>query len=397
VADTPLSHRPGLKHKLRALLAPEATPLSVKEKLRTAGSAFLAILLVGLVSGQLIPSAHLPMLVASMGASAVLVFGVSHSPLAQPWPLIGGHIVSALIGVACAKFIPDVLLAAALAVALSVFAMHLLHCLHPPGGAVALIPVLMQSSGTGVDFGFVLAPVGLNALAMLVLALAINNLLPGRQYPSRPLATRDEQHKHGNLKSMDRLGVRPDDLKQALGSLDTFLDISEADVSRIYELAAQHAFRRKTGEITCADIMSRKLVTVPPETPLEDAWALLRFHKIGALPVVDAEQRAIGIVSLVDFLKRANLKSYQNFEEQLVGFVKGGNPGTLGDSRVVREIMASPVFTVPASMHIVELVPLLSSRGLHYVPIADGDDKLVGMVTQSDLIAALYSGAVAEA
>ena len=107
--------------------------------------------------------------------------------------------------------------------------------------------------------------------------------------------------------------------------------------------------------------------------------------------MVDNFQHVIGIVTLVDFLKRANLKTYETFEDKLIKFIRR-TPGTNSEKpEVVGQIMASPVTTVPMNMHVAELVPLLSDKGLHHVPIVDEKGRLAGMVTQSDLIAAMYT------
>jgi CBS domain-containing membrane protein len=108
--------------------------------------------------------------------------------------------------------------------------------------------------------------------------------------------------------------------------------------------------------------------------------------------VVDPFRRVIGILTLVDFIKRANLKTYETFQEKLIRFIRP-TPGDSSDKpEVVGQIMVSPVLTARADMHIVELVPLLSDAGLHHVPVVDDQARLVGMVTQSDLIAVLFTG-----
>lgn len=378
----------------RPYLVSDATPLSLGEKLRSTLAAFVAVLAVGFISAQFIEGAGLVVLVASMGASAILLFATPKSPLAQPWPLVGGHLIAAFLGVTCAWLIPDPWLASAAAVALSILVMHLTHSLHPPGGAVALVAVLGGDAIHAEGYGFLLAPVGLNALLILVMALVINNLLPGHRYPARPLPLKDKKHRHDDPSPLTRLGLDRGDLRQALRDLDTYLDISEADLDRVYGQAGMHAFRRKMGNITCGDIMSRDLVTAEYGTELEEAWARLRFHKIAAIPVLDPFRRVIGVVTLVDFLKRANLKTYETFEDKLIKFIRR-TPGDASDKpEVVGQIMATPVKTVSTDMHIVELVPLLSDQGLHHVPVVDKEKRLVGMVTQSDLIAALYAGDV---
>ncbi len=380
-----------LPQRLLPYLVSDSTPLSTAEKLRSTFSAFLALLVVGLVSSLSLHGLGLPVMIASMGASAVILFATPHSPLAQPWPLVGGHLISAFIGVTCAKLVPEMWIAAALAVSLAILAMHLTRSLHPPGGASALLPVLGNNYVHADGYHFLLAPVGLNVLIIFAMALLVNNLLPGHRWPARPYPKKDALHRHDDPTPLDRLGIDKDDLHKALEDLDIYLDVSEEDLNLVYSRAGIHAFRRKMGQITCGDIMSRDVAAVNTGTGLEEAWAQLRYHKIKALPVLDDDRRVVGIVTLVDFLKRAELKTYASFREKLVNFIRGMAADT---PRTVAQIMTAPVVTARAAMHIVELVPLLSDKGLHHIPVVDADQKLAGMVTQSDLIAALYTGDV---
>lgn len=373
---------------------PDSVTISTGEKLRSVLAAFVSILVVGYVTSIFVSGIALPVLVASIGASAILMFAVYHSPLSQPWPMTAGNILPALIAVTCGKLIHDVVLAAAVSLALSLLVMQLLRCVHPPGGALALLPLLGGTSVHELGYLFVLEPVILNVLILLVLGFFFNNLLPGRRYPSRAVSLGNEIHKQDDPSSMDRLGVNQTDLRNALKQMDTFLDVTEEDLGQIYKMAGMQAYRRKMGEITCADIMSRDLVTAEYGTELEEAWAQLRYYKIKAIPVVDKARRVIGIVTLVDFLKRANLKTYETFEDKLVKFIKRTPGMDAQKPEVVGQIMATPVYSAKETMHIVELVPLLSERGLHHIPIVNEERRLVGMVTQSDLIAALYAGSV---
>lgn len=123
-------------------------------------------------------------LVASMGASAVLLFAVPHGPLSQPWPVFGGHLVSAIVGVACAKAISNPVLAAAAAVALAIGAMAYTRSIHPPGGATALTAVSGGDAVHALGYQYVLTPVMLNAITILVVAILFNYLFPWRRYPA---------------------------------------------------------------------------------------------------------------------------------------------------------------------------------------------------------------------
>ncbi len=123
-------------------------------------------------------------LVGSFGASAVLLYGIPLSPFAQPRNLIGGHMLSAIIGVSFYLLLPgQMLLAASFAVGIAIGLMHLTRTLHPPGGATALIAVIGGNTVHQLGYLYVIAPIGLGALIMLIVALLVNNLSNGRHYP----------------------------------------------------------------------------------------------------------------------------------------------------------------------------------------------------------------------
>jgi len=145
--------------------------------------------LTGILGVMLVSQAYLGLsasasLVASMGASAVLLFAVPHGPLSQPWAVFGGHLVSAVIGVACAKLQANPILASALAVALAISAMYYLRCIHPPGGATALTAVAGGDAVHALGFHFVVTPVMLNVLVILLVAMVFNFPFPWRRYPA---------------------------------------------------------------------------------------------------------------------------------------------------------------------------------------------------------------------
>ncbi len=146
--------------------------------------AFAGIAAVALVNYQWLAGSDLVMIVGSFGASAVLIYGAVKSPLAQPRNLMGGHIFSAIIGVACFHlFGAHLWLAAAMAVATAIAVMHATKTLHPPGGATALIAVIGGPKIHALGYLYVLVPVALGAAIMLAVALLINNIPKNRSYP----------------------------------------------------------------------------------------------------------------------------------------------------------------------------------------------------------------------
>lgn len=211
-----------------------------KEKLVSGLGGALAIFLVFSATGLVADAFDMRLLLmASMGATAVLVFAAPHGPLSQPWNVIGGHAVSALIGVSVQGLGFDPVTAGAISVGLAITAMYYLQCLHPPGGATALIPVLSGSLIDGYGYWFVFFPAGLGALLMVLFAVAYNYSFPWRRYPLGvfPVAAKPAEK--------PQKPAYPDithaDLVAALSEIDTFIDVSEEELLRIYELACRRS------------------------------------------------------------------------------------------------------------------------------------------------------------
>ena len=161
-----------------------AYSVSEREHWISAAGGLFGILVV-LWVGQVWIGGHAGMLaIASMGSSAVLLFAAPHGAMSQPWPVFGGHMVSALIGVTCARWLgDDTMLTASLAVALSIAAMYSLRCLHPPGGATAMYAVLGGETVHALGYGYLFSPVLLNVIVLLVVAVAFNYPFAWRRYP----------------------------------------------------------------------------------------------------------------------------------------------------------------------------------------------------------------------
>lgn len=353
--------------RLLGALRPAPITADGRERLRVVLGAALGIALTAWLSHGFAAAnpAGWPWIVAPMGASAVLVFAVPASPLAQPWAVVGGNTVSTLIGVLVLRWLGHSDLAAGLAVGAAIAAMFALRCLHPPGGAAALLVVLTGMS----DLRFVVDPVLLNAL-LLTLAGVAYNRATGRDYPHRQVAPRTAAARDPASADIDA------DLDAVLARHNQVLDISRDDLKALLAETQLSGYQRKLANLRCGDIMSRQLVTVGLRTPLQQAFSLFRHHKIKALPVVDAAQHVIGIVTPADFMRAA----------------EGGGALTMQQGvgeKVVGEIMTRQVRVASLHRYLAELIPLFSSTGHHHIPIIDGDDRLVGIVTQSDVVAAL--------
>jgi len=218
--------------KLRKLLGVELIAVSTREKFVAALGGGLSILVLTVFSFWALPTTEATAIITSMGASAVLLFAVPHGPLSQPWPVIAGHGISAVIGVACARFIPQPHLAAACAVGLSIGAMHQLKCIHPPGGATAFTAAMGSTAFQQLGFRFVLFPVLTNAIVMVLLAVVINSAFKWRRYPAS-LSTVPHP---SSLRQAEVIAPTHAEVVAALKSLDSFVDVSEEDILRLTEI-----------------------------------------------------------------------------------------------------------------------------------------------------------------
>jgi CBS domain-containing membrane protein len=361
---------------------PARTGINTRERLRLVTGALLGIFLTGLLchlaGGSASPG--LPWLVAPLGASAVLVFAVPASPMAQPWSVVGGNTLSALAGIAGVHGVhllgsPE--LAAALAVATAIALMLALRCLHPPGGATALMMVLGGISNPAFAF----YPVMLNSVLLVAAGIAYNNATR-RPYPHMQLPPA-RAPLSGAASLLDA------DLDAVLARYNQVLDVSRDDLKALLAETQLRAYDRKLAEVRCADIMSRDLVTVQFGTPLQEAWALLRERRIKALPVVDRSFRIAGIITLADFMRAAELDLYEGFDDKLRTLIRSTKSSYSNKPEVVGQIMTRNVRVAGMQRHLVDLVPLFGSTGHHHIPIIGEGERLVGMITQSDLVAAL--------
>lgn len=225
-------HNPSKMSTWLKLLGIELSPVSHRERLASALGGCFGIFAVYWISNAVLGSAASPILLLSMGSTAVMLFAVPHGALSQPWPLLGGHLLSGLIGITCLLHVPEPMLAGSLAVGLSIGAMHYLRCLHPPAGATALVAAMGGDTVRALGYGFVAAPVMLNVLIILSVAIVFNFLFPWRRYPlflMRAMAPARPESGYA--------AISHEDFVYALTQMDSFIDVSEEDLLRIYALA----------------------------------------------------------------------------------------------------------------------------------------------------------------
>ena len=348
------------------------------EWLRAATGVALAVVFTFWISSLLYGSTTAMILLGPAGASAVLLFVVSSGALAQPWPVLGSYLLSALVGVVVLHLpLPELALAEQMlcAVGLVVLGMLMLRCVHPPGSAMVVVIVLAGDLLAPLG-GWVLLPIMLNACCLLFCATLYNNLT-GVRYPKQ--APRTDLHHTQDILPQQRGGFTDEDLDQALKKHGSFVDITRHDLEQIIRDTESSALRRKMGNIRAEQIMSRDIRTVGPNTTVREAIGVFRHHHVKTLPVTDEDGRVVGIISMSDLLAQLDLPMGRILPTRI----------NLWRDQPLHKIMTVSVVTLDRHTHVVDMIPLLSSQGLHCLPVLD-NGHIVGMVTQTDVIAALH-------
>jgi CBS domain-containing membrane protein len=343
------------------LFNPILAGATLKERLIGCLGAIVGICITGLVCGLAFGShALLPLLVAPVGASAVLLFAVPASPLAQPWSIIGGNTISALAGVTVARFVHDPAIGAGLAVGLAIAAMSFTRSLHPPGGAAALTAVIGGPAIASAGYWFPFIPVAINSVILVALGLVFHKLA-GRSYPHRPAAAPANTHGTADAPPALRVGFNKHDIDAAITEFNETLDIDREDLDRLLRQVEQQALVRTHGELACGDIMSRDVIDIGIDAGPEEARALLLEHDIRTLPVIDPDGKLVGTVGLRELARMQD-------------------SGQLPMSAAVTAQVTDPA---------ISLLPRLTDGLTHTVVILDGDGAMQGVVSQTDLLAAL--------
>ena len=330
---------------------------SFLDRIKAASGAIGGIAITGLLCGLMLGNglAH-PLLVAPMGASAVLLFAVPASPLAQPWPVLGGNIISALVGIAIAHIIPNPTMAAAVAVGGAIAIMSLLRCLHPPGGAVALSAVL---AGSDTRYLFALTPVGANTLLLLIVAMLFHRMV-GQNYPHVPPKA-PSPHATNDPAPLLRAAPSAQDIADALHGFGARLDVDEADLRPLLADAQLRAAERRHGAMRCDEIMARDVLHIAAGQTVAEARTLMQARNLLSLPVLDDVGRVQGMINTRDLLQ---------------------------DGVLVADVAHRPLF-VHADTPVARLIGPFSSGARHAAVVVDTDHRLLGLVTQTDLLATL--------
>lgn len=358
---------PLFARKLLQAIGPAVPRPSVKDAVRGGLGAMFGLGVTGLF--VLSPLTDLETglyLIAPFAATSALLFVLPNSPLAQPWSAIVGNTLAAVVAVAICLVVPDPLLRLVLSVSLALSITMLARAMHPAAAAVAMTVALNPDIVQKLGFWFALFPVALGTTVLVLLAMVYARLT-GRRYPFRhfgeagPQQTRDPA-------PVERLGLSQAELTQILERYRQSFNLGVQDLARLVGAVQLQAASHQGQARIVRDIMSVDLVTVGPDAPRSDLAAIFLDRGFTSLPVIDGSGAYLGLI-----------------------FQLGLVETTRADA-TARDLIAKNVPVVSAQTPLSAVLPLLAEGRIDALPVLEAG-KLIGIVTQTDLIASLARSA----
>lgn len=331
-------------------------------QLKAALAASLALAVVAGVSQQLLDPLQHVVLLASMGATAVLLFGLPHSPLAKPRVVFFGHLLPATIGLLCSHWIPNFAVMAATTMGLVMLVMYRFDCMHPPGGATAMVPVIAALQAP-LPWSFLVAPVLLNLLLMLGISNLLQRWLAAPSSPAAPV-------------------LPPQALQHAIASQDELVDVDPDTLQQLFQ-SAQAYMRQQPQPASCADITRPLAARARLTDHLSQGWDALSQHNSEVLAVESDDGQFVGMLRRLDFLQPRlpqHLWAWRRVLLQLHWHLT---------RRFSHQPLALlPLWQVPvvsSQQAISDLVPLFAKPQVTLVVVVD-QGRLQGMIQASDLV-----------
>lgn len=360
---------------------PAVAPAARKDMARVGLGAMLGL---GLAMLLVFEAQHVGLatglnLFAPLGASAVLLFAVHTSPLAQPWSCVVGNVVSGLWAWLVVQYLP-LEWAPAVAVGGAIMVMQWTRSLHPPGGAVALLWALEAQNGQAHGWSYALWPIGVLTLG-LVLAAMVYHRLWGKTYPLQPQAPARPQ----SAPHWPAMDLSTADLQALLSRFDQGNNLTADELGQLVLAAEEQAIARRFGSVACGQVMTAQLWTCPPDASLDSLAAKFQQHPIKSLPVVDAHGQLLGVVArstLLDWVwqQRSNVAQRR---QQRIWRLWGKKPAQT--SACAAELMQDAPLCVQDSTPVAALLETLAQHAVPFVAVLRGE-KLVGLITRTDIM-----------
>jgi CBS domain-containing membrane protein len=179
-----------------------------------------------------------------------------------------------------------------------------------------------------------------------------------------------------------------EDLRAALKEMKAYMDVTEEDLKKIYEIALRHARERIVSRILVKDIMMTSVVSIKRNADLHEAARLLSENRISGMPVVDDNNRVIGVISEADVLMLAGMKREHTFKDILRNILGEPVPARSGGNKV-EDVMSFPPITSKADDEVMEVAKIFEERRIKRLPVVDSDGKLLGIVSRADIVRAI--------
>jgi CBS domain-containing protein len=187
---------------------------------------------------------------------------------------------------------------------------------------------------------------------------------------------------------LKQCGISEEDIRAGLTDLKGFVDITEEDLMKIYSSALRHARNRAQSGMTVAHLMTRDVVTVKKDTPLDEAARRLTGLRISGMPVVDDQDKVIGVIGELDIMSVLGGKKSRGLKDLLRRIM--GEPSPLrkeGDQ--VGHVMSTPAITIKSSFDVRDAARVLDSHRIKRLPVVDNDGKLIGVISRADIVRAM--------
>ncbi len=361
--------------------------VSIVEMLTSAISASIALAIVVWVSKQSLSGINIPFIMASMGATAVILFATPNSPMGRPWPLLAGHFVAAFIAISCGKLTSNLMISVPLAIGLVIFAMHYLRCIHPPGGATALLALLGGTEVSAIGYQFMLTPLAINLLILALVAYALNKLRAEKgRYTRVEIPSGWQQRRQ--TKTTPRFKTQ--DLQAAIHSLDSYIDMDAEQLAQLYELAEQQRYSRKLGTLSCGEVMEQAISREYGDS-LQEAWAQLSHDDQQAIVVTDRARHIKGILTLSDFIKHAQIFDLNTEQQRVAALIKPSTTLTSDKPEVIGQIMSTTTYCAQQDKSAADVWPMFERYNIEHLPVVDQNNKLQGIIHRSTLAPRLSS------
>jgi CBS domain-containing membrane protein len=176
-----------------------------------------------------------------------------------------------------------------------------------------------------------------------------------------------------------------DDLRAALVEMKSYVDVTEEDLKKIFEIALRHAQERKTSQVPVREVMTKHVTSISPDADLHDAARILSEHRISGMPVVDENKRVIGVISQADILVLAGMHREHTFKDVLRNILGEPIPAAKSGEKV-KDVMSFPPITSKADDVLGDVAQILDERRIKRLPVVDDDGKLIGIIARADIV-----------